>query len=102
MLPRSSTGPADAAAVVVLVTQARELVWQCCLLARERSPGALEHVPAEDDLAAAHRALSRTAVACAQTAQALVLAPGPEAPLRAATAAVTRAEEALAALSGRC
>ena len=98
MVGHSSTGQTDAEAVVELVTRARELTWQCCLLGRERSPAAGEHVPAEDDLAAAHHALSRTATACAQVAQALVMASGPEASLRAGASAVARAEEALAAL----
>lgn len=98
MVPHSGTSGADSAAVIELVTRARELVWQCCLLAQERSPGSVSYVPVADDLAAAHHAMSRTATACAQVAQTLVMAPGPDAPARAAASALACAEEALAAL----
>lgn len=95
----SSTSDDELAAVVALVTQARETAWQSCALGYGRAPGALSEVPSQPDLAAAHRALSRAATSCAQTAQALLMAPGPEAAARAARAANRWADEALEALT---
>ncbi|WP_336921631.1 hypothetical protein [Aquipuribacter sp. SD81] len=92
-------------ALVADLTACRELVWRCCVEAHHRAPGADREVPAEDDLAAAHRALSRAATAVAQCAQALVMADDVETPggldaaRRALAAAAARADEAARALT---
>jgi hypothetical protein len=91
-------------AVVADLTACRELVWRCCVEAHRRAPDADREVPGDDDLAAAHRAVSRAATAVAQAAQALVMAddltaPHALAPARRALATATgRAEEAARAL----
>jgi hypothetical protein len=92
------TGPPTDALVAEL-TACRELVWLCCATAVERAPGADRDVPADADLAAAHRALSKAATSVAQAAQALVIAEGDlSAAERAVRSAAARAQDAAAAL----
>jgi len=81
------------------VRSCRETVWRCCTEAVARAPGTDRDVPRDDDLAAAHRAMARTATAMAQVAQALVLAADdPRAATRATTTATAHADEAAAVL----
>gem|GEM_PF-2698813 len=89
----------EAPALVDELTGCRELVWRCCAEAVERSPATDQDVPRDDDLAAAHHAMSRAATAVSQVAQALVIAEtDPAAADRSMTHARARAHEAAAAL----
>jgi ABC-type sugar transport system substrate-binding protein len=99
VLEHQHRDPASSAGLVARVTACRELVWACCVEAVAREPDADREVPAADDLAAAHRALSRVATAVAQAAQALVIAEAdPAAADRAVATATAHAEDAAAAL----
>lgn len=90
---------AEAGELVAQVTACRSLVWACCVEAVRRDPAADRDVPRQDDLAAAHRALSRTATSVAQAAQALVMAQADRsAATRAVAAASAQAHAAAAAL----
>ena len=80
------------------VRSCRDTVWRCCTEAVARAPGADRDVPRDDDLAAAHRAMTRTATAMAQVAQALVMAAeDPRAAARAGGTATAHADQAAAA-----
>lgn len=77
-------------------------VWRCCEAAFERAPDADQQVPAQPDLAAVHRHLSRAATSVAQTAQALVMSGAdPDAPARALRSATAHADAAALVLGLR-
>lgn len=89
----------EAPTLVQELTACRELVWRCCAAALERAPASDQDVPRDDELAAAHHALSRAATAVSQVAQALVIAEAdPVAAERSMAHATTRSLEAAAAL----
>lgn len=91
-------GP-DVESVRATLEEVRAAAWSLCLRCAESGPReGVAEVPGDEELAAAHRALSRAAGRCAQAAQAVVLG-GPDGGVGAAHRAADQALELLRARS---